>query len=151
MTIDHNEEVESFGTPVVVSSSSSLVANTGFSVDADTISFGNRDNAIYANAVLTFTPSAITTAGDTINLYASLNAIDGVNNENFPSANNKKHLLGEFIVDASAAAQSVSVEIPLNNVKSGQGYEFAIENLLTTVSINAGWTLTVTPKAVGPN
>lgn len=146
MAIKLTSEREQFGTTDVVTTTSSSVANAAFSVDADTGTWINTDGVDLATAVLTFTPSAITTAADTIKLYASRNKVDGTNSENFPSTSFKEKLLGTFVVDASASAQTVAIEIQLDNCVAGQEYEFAIENLLTTVSINSGWTLAITPK-----
>lgn len=147
--MDRNDEVEGFGTPDVVSNASSLVLTNGFSIVGDIDEWINTDNAREATAILTFTPSAITTDADTIKLYASKNLVDGVKSEIFPSATNKKQLLATFIVGVSAAEQTVTAEIQLDNCVGGQAFAFAVENLLTTVSMDAGWTLTITPKAKG--
>lgn len=149
MSLDRNDETEGFGSPKIVTSGSTLVANAGLSVVGNVVEFINSDNADMASAILTFTPSALTTDGDTIKLYASKNLVDGTVSENFPSATNKKTLLATFIVGASTAIQTVTAEIQLDNCVSRQAYLFAIENLLTTVSVNAGWVLTIIPKAKG--
>lgn len=149
MALNRNDEREGFGEADVVSNASALVAAGAFSVAGSVVEWVNNDNVDIASAILTFTPSLITTDGDTIKLYASKNLVDGVKSENFPSLTNKKQLLGTFIIGVSAAEQTVTAEIQLDNCKSGQGYLFALESLLTTVSMNAGWALTITPKAKG--
>lgn len=151
MSLNKDDEREGFGEADVVTNSSALVLTNAFSVVGDVDEWINTDNVEIASAILTFTPSATTTDGDTIKLYASKNLVDGANSENFPSLTNKKHLLATFIIGASAAEQTVTTEIQLDNCKSAQGYLFALENLLTTVSIGAGWVLTITPKAKGSN
>ena len=145
MALDKN----GFGKPDVISNASSLVALSAFSVVGDVIEWINEDNSIKAYAVLIFTPSLVPAAGDTIKLYASRKNVDQVNDEDFPSLTNKKTLLATFETDELAAQQVVVKEIVLDNIKSDQGYLFAIESLLTTalININAGWTLTIIPKA----
>ena len=151
MSLNKNDEREGFGEADVVSNASALVATNTFSVVGDVNKWINNDNVEVATAILTFTPSAITTDGNTIKLYASKNLVDGAESENFPSLTNKKHLLATFIVGVSAAKQTVTAEIQLDNCTGRQEYAFALENLLTTVSLNAGWALTITPKAKGTN
>ena len=149
--LNKDDEREGFGTKDVVSNASALVLTNAFSVIGDVTEWVNSDNVDTASAILTFTPSAITTDGDTIKLYASKNLVDGVESENFPSLTNKKQLLATFVIGVSAGKQTVSAEIQLDNCKSRQGYLFALESALTTVSINAAWVLSITPKAKGSN
>lgn len=149
--IDADKEIEGFGTPDVITiASPAAVANAAMSIDADTVTWVNTDNADVATAVLTFTPSAITTATDTVKLYASRNKIDGTVNEVFPSLTNKLHQMAEFVIPVSTGPISVCSEINLDNCLPSQQYEFAIENLLTTVGIDATtWDLTIIPKSKG--
>jgi len=147
--LNKDDEREGFGKADVVSNASALVLTSAFSVVGDVVEWVNTDNVEIAIAILTFTPSAITTSLDKINLHASKNLVDGVNSEIFPLAGSTA--IGTFDIMPSAAEQTVTAEIQLDNCKSGQSYLFAIENLLTTVSVNAGWTLTITPKAKGTN
>lgn len=149
MTVQHNGARDVFGDKTIVSSSSSSVANAAFSVDADTDEWVNYNSFDVATAILTFTPSATTTIGDSVKLYASRNLVNGADSESFPSTTNKQKLLGEFFVATSAAIQTVAIDILLDNCVDRQGFEFAIENLLTTVSMDAGWTLEITPKSKG--
>lgn len=149
--LNKDDEREGFGEADVVTNASALVATAALSVVGDVNEWVNTDNVEIATAILTFTPSALTTAADTIKLYASKNLVDGAKSELFPSLTNKEKLLATFNIAPSAAEQTVTAEIQLDNCKSGQGYLFAIESLLTTVSVNAGWTLTITPKAKGTN
>lgn len=142
-----NLNKDGFGNPEVVTDTSASVANAAMSIDTDVVEWVNVLDVAAAKAILTFTPSATTTVADEIKLYSSRNLVDLVKNETFPSLTSKRSLLATFVVDASAAEQTLVADIALSNVKSNQGFEFAIENLLTTVSIDAGWTLTIVPVA----
>ena len=142
-----NLNKDGFGDPEVISDTSASVANAAFSISTDVVEWINDLNVTKARAILTFTPSATTTAADEIKLYATRNEVDGVKSEPFPTTDNKKGLVATFVADASAAEQTIVADITLDGVKSDQGYSFAIENLLTVVSIDAGWTLTIVPTA----
>lgn len=137
-----------FGAPEVVTNSSAVVVLATFSAIGDVVEWINLADAPKAIAILTFTPTLVPAAGDTIKLYASRTNIDGSKGENFPSSTNKSILLATFDTDELAAEQTVAAEFDLANLKSDQGYMFAIESLLTTatIGITAGWTLTITAK-----
>lgn len=149
MSLNRDDEREGFGKQDLVTNASAIVLTNSFSIASDVVDWSNTDNTAIAMAILTFTPSLITTAGDTIKLYASKNLVDGIKSELFPSLTNKKQLLATFVIGASAAEQTVTAEIDLDNCKPSQSYSFAIESLLTTVSVNAGWSLIIAPKASG--
>jgi len=150
MALNKHDVREDFGDASVVTNASALVALATFSVVGDVNEWINAYNVRQATAVLTFTPSLAPNAGDSIKLYASKKLVDGVNSEKFPTLTNKKQLLAEFVVDSvDTLVQTLTAEIQLDNCKSGQGYLFAIESLLTTalINVNAGWVLTIIPKA----
>jgi len=152
MAIGANTAIDFFGTTDAVDDSSGSVANAVMSAAGDTATWTNDDDAREANIALTFTPSATAVIGDSINLYCSRNNVDGgTANEAFPTTDFKQVFLGSYSVNAGTGAQTLAINIALPNVVTSQEYEFAIFNRLTTVSIDAAWSLDITPKSTGPH
>ena len=154
MAIGTDAAIEFYGTQdtVTAGGGTSAVSNSAFSASGDVVSGGwtNDDDAVYASMVGAFTFGTAPTSYSVINLYARLMDIDGTNDQDTPTATYTHTYLGSFPVRNSASTQYVSIEIGLPNTKTSQVYEFYIENK-TGQTISAGWTMKVTPKALGPH
>ena len=98
-----------------------------------------------ANIILTFTPSATTVEGDTIDLYRRDINIVGTSDEPTPKTDFKHRYVGSFVVDVDAVEQVLQI----NGVPLAKECEFYIFNNLTTVTINNTWDLDVQPYTYG--
>lgn len=143
-----NEAKLSYATTVNHIVNGALVNNGAFSTQADVdtaLSNANLLDYPLANVILTFTPSATTTVGDTIDLYRRDINIVGTNDSPLPVADFKDKYVGTFIVDVDTITQYLQLTgIPLT-----QACEFFIFNNLTTVTINNTWDLDVQPYTYG--
>lgn len=155
MAIGTDDAIEKYGTQdtVTVAGGTSTVANDAFSASGDVVSGGwtNDDDAVMASMVAFFDwNTTAPTANSAVNLYARLLDIDSTNDQDTPDANYQHVYLGSFPVNDVLTNQYIPIEISLPNTKTSQVYEFYIENK-TGQSIVAGWTLKITPKAIGPH
>jgi len=154
MAIGTNAPIDFFGTQdtVTAGGGTSSVANSAFSAAGDVVSGGwtNDDDAITAAAVLTCAYSVAPTAGTSIALYARLMNIDGTADAITPDSTLRRVPVGVFPVKSQTASQSIPTEINLPNHYTSQVYDIYIENS-TGQTISAGWTLKITPKAIGPH
>jgi len=154
MAISTGSAIDFFGTQdtVTAGGGTSAVTNNSFSAAGDVVSGGwtNDDDAIMAAAVLTCAYSVAPTANTSIALYARLMNIDGTADAITPDSTLRRVFLGSFPVKSQTASQSIPIEISLPNQYTSQVYEFYIENS-TGQTISAGWTLKITPKAIGPH
>jgi len=156
MAIGTDDAVDKFGTQDVVSAGggTSAVLDAAYSVTADAAAWTNDDDAEFASFVLKFQYPSGTIVADGIHLFARLMNIDGTNDEPVPDANFEEHQLGSFIPDTGLAALtdtyiSLGYDVELPNMYSSQVYEFYLKND-SGVTLTAGWTLKITPKAKGP-
>lgn len=154
MAISTNAAIEFFGTQdtVTAGGGTSAVTDGSFSASGDVVSGGwtNDDDAPMASAVLTCAYATAPTANTSVNLYARLMNIDGTNDAITPDSNNTHVYLGSFPLDDTTSTQYIPLDVRLPNQYTSQVYEFYIENN-GGQTISAGWTLKITPKAIGPH
>jgi hypothetical protein len=104
--------------------------------------------------VLTFQYPSGTIDQGGIALFARLLNTNGTSDEPIPSVNWPAHYLGSFPTGTGMAATTNyplelgPVELP--TMKTSQEYEFYLKNDCN-VTISAGWTLKITPMAIGPH
>lgn len=154
MAIETNTLIDFFGTEDTVTSSSSAVSDGAFSSSSDVTAWANDDDAVFADIVFTGQyPSGTLDDPAPVHLYERKMNVDGSADEAQPDAGHKKGYIGTFFIDpnlGTATNTSDSIQIPLRNNYTSQQYEFYIENQ-SGVQISAGWTLKITPKAIGPH
>lgn len=157
MAISTDSAIHFFGTQdtVTAGGGTSAVTNTSFSAAADTVTWTNDDDAPYAAFVLKFQYASGTITQDGIDLFMQLHNIDSTNDENQPDSNLNSHFMGTFPTDAglgTSTDQYVALPylIELPNQYTSQVYEFYIRNN-SGVTMAAGWTLKITPVALGPH
>ena len=153
MAIGTNATVWYFGTEDTVDDGATqAVTTTSFSVDQAT--WTNDDDAPFASFVLKwqYPSGTITTTG--IHLFARLLNTNSTTDEPVPSATWAGHYLGSFSTGTGMSAttdyavETGPVELPM--MKTSQEYEFYLQNTCG-VTISAGWTLKITPMAIGPH
>lgn len=144
-----NEAILSYATTINHIVNGAQVGNGSFSAQGDiddALSASNLLDYPLANAILTFTPSAITVEGDSIDLYRRDINIVGANDSPIPANDFKNKYMGSFIVDASTAQQNLQ----LTGVPLAKECEFFIfNNLNGSVTINNTWDLYIQPYTYG--
>ena len=122
-------------------------ATGGFSLSTDLLQYTNTVNALEANMVLTATFASPPTANTSVSLFARLISVQSTNSEQVPDANFQETFLSAFALNDAAGLQAKAVDISLPNSKSGQVYEFYVQNNAGQ-TMSAGWALHITPKAI---
>lgn len=126
-----------------------IVNNAAFSAQGDidaALSSSNLLDYPLANAILTFTPSATTVEGDTIDLYRRDINIAGTNDEPIPKTDFKHKYMGSFVVDVDTIEQTLQ----LTGIPLAKECEFFIfNNLNGAVTINNTWDLDIQPYTYG--
>lgn len=150
MAISKDAVIEFFGTQDTLGTSSSLVADGGFSVAGDLSTWTNDDDAPNASVVLLANYSVAPDANSAINLYLRPLDVQSTNDQEVPDANFQHTYAGSFPVNNVTTAQYINIQIALPNNASSQQYEFYIENQ-TGQTLPAGWDIYVTPKTIGPH
>jgi len=150
MTISTGAAIEFFGTQTTVTGTTATVANGAFSITGDIVQFTNADDAPQASIVALLDWSVAPDANSSVNLYARLMNIDSTNDQDVPDANYRNTYLGSFPINDVTTNQHIAIDVSLPNTVSSQVYEFYIEND-TGQTIQANWTLKVTPKTLGPH
>lgn len=150
MSISTDAAIEFFGTQATVTGTTASVADGAYSVTGSIVSFTNTDDAPQASVVAMLDWSAAPNTNSSVNLYARLMNIDSTNDQDVPDANFQHVYLGSFPINDVTTNQYIAIDVSLPNAKSQQVYEFYIENK-TGQTIQANWTLKVTPKTLGPN
>jgi len=148
MTIGTNDSVDKFGTQDQLTSSSSAVANTAISVVADMPAWTNNENVDMASVSFKGTLAVSGTAGTFINLYARKLNVQSTDDDLAPNITFKQTFVGSLAI-ISSTAQAITIDIPLPNYKTNSEFEFYIINS-SGQSLNAGWTIYITPKTIGP-
>jgi hypothetical protein len=154
MAIATNDLIDKFGTLTSVDDgSTSTVANDAFSVAADISAWTNGDDVPQAGFVLKAQWATVTNvANKLINVYARPINIQSTNDPVAPGTNRYATWIGSFTVYAASTATDYFFEssrCDLPNLKSGQEYEFYVENK-TGQTISAGWALWIMPITQGP-
>ena len=157
MAISTDSIIDFLGTQDTVSAGggTSAVVDAAFSASGDAATWTNDDDAELATFVLTFQYPSGTIDGNGIHLFARLMNIDGTADEPQPDTGWEEHLLGTFVTDTGLAATtnnslSLGYDVQLPNMYTSQVYEFYVKNDCG-VTMTAGWTLKITPKAKGPH
>lgn len=151
MAIPVGAAVESFNGFETVSGTTTTVAYEAFSLETDITTWTNSENAARAAFFLTCAFGVAPVAGGAVNLYARLMNIESTNSNQLPSANNRSHWLGAFVLDAVTTTQYLTCIADLPNAKSGQEYQFYLENLAgNSRTVAADWVLKINAKACAP-
>ncbi len=150
MAITTDAAIEFFGTEDDLESSAATVADGAFSVVGDLTAWTNDDDAPMASVALEFDYATNPDANSSISLFAALQNIESTNDQIPPTANFLHTYLGAFPVDANTTIQYVAIDINLPNNYTSQLYHFFIQNN-TGQTIQASWTMHVTPKTIGPH
>jgi hypothetical protein len=154
MAISTNDQVDKFGSLTSVDdTSTSSIASAAFSVSADITAWTNTDDVQYAYFVLMCQWGTVTNvANKAVNIYARPINIQSTNDPVVPSASNLWQCIGGFNVYAAAISTDYyffSSRCRLPNLKSGQEFEFYLENL-SGQTISANWDLWIMPETSGP-
>ena len=144
-----NEAIISYKTTINHIVNGAQVSNGGLSVQGDidnAISSTNTGDYPLCNVILTFTPSATTVAGDTIDLYRRDIQIVGTSDAPVPVSDFLNKYMGSFVVDVDTIEQFLQLSgIPL--AKECEFYIF--NNLDGALTINNTWDLDVQPYTYG--
>ena len=150
MSISTDAAIEFFGTQTTVTGTTATVADGAYSITGDIVQFTNTDDAPQAAVVAMLDWSVAPDANSSVNLYVRLMNIDSTNDQDVPDANFQHVYVGSFPINDVTTNQYIAIDISLPNTASQQVYEFYIENQ-TGQTIQANWTLKVTPKTLGPH
>jgi len=141
-----------YASQVTLESSGASAANAAFvAADDTTLASGNHSNYPYADFVLKTNGfgAALTSTGSWYcGLWRQTLNIDSTSDEAEPSASNKLHYCGSFLLPNSAASTG-NQYVALTDVELVADQQYSIEVALNT-SLTAGWTLKVTPKSLKP-
>lgn len=112
----------------------------------------STDNPGYPLGEFVFTTaaggfSAAPTAGAVINLYEQ-KITDGTNDAPDPDANYRSDFIGSFVVDPVDAQQRMAIVAPIYRQGAKYWIEF-VDGGAGTASLDAGWSLTLTPVTFG--
>jgi hypothetical protein len=149
-----NEAKWTTASEVTLEASGASVANAGCVAAHDTmLSSTNHSNyplADFALKTVGFSTTLATAGSLTVNLYRQPENFDTTaGDEPAPSASLRAHYLGSFTLPLAGASNS-TYYAQLESAPLTHGdQDFWLENL-TGVTINAGWTLKVTPKTFVP-
>jgi hypothetical protein len=154
MTISTNDLIEKFGTLTSIDDgSTSSIADAAFSATADISAWTNSDDVPQAGFVLKAQWATVTgVANKPVNIFARPINIQSTNDPVTTGTNRRATFIGSFNVYAASGATDYFFEssrCDLPNLKSGQEYEFYLENK-TGQTISANWTLWIMPITAGP-
>lgn len=149
MAIGTNDAIDKFGTQDAVTTTGASTADTVFTSAGQ---WTNDDDAPEAAFVLTASWTTSTSiAGKPVHLYTRLHNIQSTNDASAPAADHRHVYLGSFVVPASSTGPHyMPLRTFLPNHYTSQVHEFYIEND-TDQTIDANWSLHVTPISVGPH
>lgn len=154
MAIDQNTTIETFGTQTTLTTGTpALIASGGFSVAGDVTAYTLSDDTPEAVLQVTFTYTGTMNSNPSIVLHMRKLNVDGSINAPVPSSDYNGERVGVAAVDRNVAAstnQTVTKRVRLPNAKSGQEYEFYLQNSIGD-QISAGWEAKITPVSVKPH
>ena len=150
MSVSTDAAIEFFGTQKTETGTTATVADGAYSITGDIVQFTNTYDAPQAAVVAMLDWSVAPDANSSVNLYVRLINIDSTNDQDVPDANFQHVYVGSFPINDVTTNQYIAIDISLPNTASQQVYEFYIENQ-TGQTIQANWTLKVTPKTLGPH
>lgn len=148
-----NEAILSAGTTLTLAATGTTasIADGGFYECVDDTRTAS-DNPGYPLGEFVFTTaaggfSAAPTAGAIINLYEQ-KIVDGTNDAPDVDANYRNDYIGSFVVDLADAQQRYAITAPIYR----RGAKYWVEWLdggTGSASVDAGWSLTLTPVTYG--
>jgi len=148
-----NEAIFSAGTTLTLAATgtTSSISNGGLAECTDDTRT-SADDAGYPLGEFVFTTaaggfSAAPTAGAVINLYEQKIA-DGTNDAPDVDANYKHDYIGTFVVDPADAQQRLAIIAPIYRQGAKYWVEW-VDGATGTASVDAGWSLTLTPVTYG--
>jgi len=152
MAFASGSRITDYDTQEDLSDSSAAVADNAFSLASDSLTYTNTVNARTATIVFRCNYSVAPDPNSTIIVFAQQLDIDpvdtGVADQETPSLTYLHDEVASIPVLDSTSVQLSTVKIDLRNVVSGQEYQFYIWNRTGQI-IPAGWSLFITPTAVG--
>jgi len=149
-----NDAIRTLGASKTLEANGASIANDAIGV-ADDANLTSADINGYPLAIFEFVSnstgwSAAPTAGAAIHLYERKFMTGGSNQAPVVDTAYKNDYLGTFIVDSADAQQWLRLEgIPINYL-GGTYYLEWVDGGAGTASLDAGWTLTVTPYTYKP-
>ena len=152
MAIGENAAIEFFGTQDNLDSTSALVTSTSFSIASDLVTWVNDDDAPVASVTLELTMDTAAADNSGCNMYFRALNVEGTNDDAVPTAVYRHGFVGFFPTAPVPALtiQRTTKRIALPNFETSSEWEVYIENL-TTQTIEAGWTIRITPITTGPH
>lgn len=151
-----NETKWTYAAPVTLESNGASVGTGAFTASSNittVLSSANHSNYPYADFALkisTLSASTATNANSYVALYRLDQdmATDTTKDAYFPSSLYRNTYIGSFQLPNSLASTTVD-SFALLDVPIGENQKFALENS-SAVTMVAGWTLVVRPKAIVP-
>ena len=153
MAIGTNAAVWFFGTQDDLDDTSALIVDGGFSNQSgDLVSWTNDDDATHVAVIVELTMNVAADDNSGVNLYIRALNVEGTNDDSIPEAEHRRTFLGFFGVLNGITTIQRSTEAPLALpvYKTSSVWEFYLENK-TGETIDAGWTVFVTPMSLGPH
>ncbi len=148
MAIGTDSAIDFFGTQDTITGSGATVVDGAFGAAATT--WTNDDDAPMASMILEATYNVAPDANSSVDLFARPLNIQSTNDGDVPDANFGHVYLGPFPLNDVTGAQYIAIDIRLPNTKTGQEYNFYIENN-GGQTISSTWGLYITPKTIGPH
>lgn len=155
MTIVTNDAILKFGVKDVIDSTPGTIANNAFSVAGDVdSSWANTDDSQWGAALLLCQFDVAMPTVGSINFYARLLDVDGVNDMPVPSADYPHINVGAFPIDFGVTFDvNFYTMIPLFQMpmwQTNQIIEWYLKNDGTGQIIGTAWKLWVTSITLGP-
>jgi hypothetical protein len=138
---------------VTIASPALIDGNNGISLTSDINVWTNDDDAGHVSVLANVTYAAVPDTG-VLELYCTLNDVEGSNDEPTMDANFFGHFLGSRTPDEVTSSQYLifpNIELPYWN--DSQIYQFYLRNAQGDAAhdISAGWSLWVKALAWGPH
>jgi hypothetical protein len=150
MTITTDDFIAKYGTQDALDDTSAAVANNAISLAGDLLAWTNDDDAPFVSFVFEGDFAATVDEDGFIELHAQQLNIVSTNDEEVPTTTYSGGYLGSFPLKDVATAQFKTLELYLTSVKTSAEWQFFIINR-SGQSLDAGWDLHPTPKAIGPH
>jgi hypothetical protein len=139
-----------WGTPKTLEANGASTTNNSISQADDADYSVTADGSDYPDArfVLAAAYTTAPTEGAAISLYARPLNIDSTNDAEAPEVNRPTYFVGNFIVNNVGSSTTQYMSLIAFDVPAEASYY--IHNNGTGQTINAGWTLKVTPRTYKP-
>ncbi len=149
MAFASGSRITDFDTQLDLSDSSAAIADNAFSLASDSLIFTNTFNARNASLIFRCNYSVAPDINSSVIIFAQQLAVDGAAaDQAVPSLAYLHDEVASIPVNNSTSVQLGSAVIDLRNINPGQEFQFYVWNR-TGQSIPAGWSLFLTPTAVG--